>query len=519
MGKLLALELKSLWGINRFRHTKDPRQKRTFCLLAVGWLALLAAVFLYVGGLSFALWTLGAANAVPGYLAAISGLLIFFFGIFQNGNTLFSRRGYDLLAAMPLSAGEIVVSRFVCLYLRDLALTLAVFLPGLGVYAWLEAPGLSCYLAALAGVVLIPALPLVLSAFLGTGILALSARVRHKSLVQTALMLILVFAVLGGSFTLTGMEETLTPEYLLTLVRDLEGVIGNVYPPARWLGAAMLGRSWGGLGIFAALSAAVTALALWAMVGLFHPTVRRLGAVAGRHDYRLGTLAHRGLRKALYLRELKRYFSSSVYVTNTIISPVMGAVLGGALYFGGLDALEGSIPLDISGLFPFVLGAVMTLMTTTSCAVSLEGRQFWAIQSLPIPAETWLDAKVLLNLTLMAPFCAAAEIFAILALKPGMVDIIFLLLIPAAICLFSAVFGITVDLKLPNFGWEKEEQVVKQGASAALGGFAGPLLSLVLGAVTLVLPGALTKAAMAGLLLLAAALLRRKNNTIRMSAL
>ena len=55
---------------------------------------------------------------------------------------------------------------------------------------------------------------------------------------------------------------------------------------------------------------------------------------------------------------------------------------------------------------------------------------------------------------------------------------------------FSQVFGLTVNLKMPVFDWENEVSVVKQSASAAIGGLGGFVVILVCMVPVLLVPAA-----------------------------
>ncbi len=94
---------------------------------------------------------------------------------------------------------------------------------------------------------------------------------------------------------------------------------------------------------------------------------------------------------------------------------------------------------------------------------------------------------------------------------------LFLPLIPLSIILFSVVFGITANLKLCRFDWEREETIVKQSASASVGGFAGPLLALVSGGVCALIENATIPIGV-GIVLLTM-ILYRKNNRIELCKL
>lgn len=515
LSALLSLELRSLYGLNKLRFTKDKQEKNRFYLLAGAFAVLIVTVFVYVGGLVYGLCSLGLHSIVPAYLTALASLLILAFGLFTAGARIFGQKGYDLLASMPIRTKNLVLSRFLSLYAEDLVLTLVIWIPGAAVYGFCRQPGPGFYAGALGAIVCIPAIPLVISALLGTLVFALSARMRHKSLVQSLLMVAVVVGILVISFGMGTGAENLSPEAFAQLAQTIGALLGRVYPPALWVNDGLLGTTLWRLLLFALVSAGVLALAILVTVGSFHGILQRLGNFTARHDYRLGTQESRGLLKALYLRELRRYFSSSVYVTNTIVGPILAAVMAVSLCFTGLESIRAAIPVDIPGLLPFVLAAVFCMMTTSCTSISMEGKQFDTVKSLPIPTKALLDSKILLNLSLMLPFYLISVTATAIAVRADAMTLLWLVLIPAAIALFSVVFGITVNLKFHSFDWEKEETVVKQSLPASLGGFSGFLVAAALGFAAYGLPTSfanLGRAAMCLGLLALTALLYRKNN-------
>ncbi len=514
---LTVLELRSAYGINQFRHTRDPKAKSRYRLLLGAWALVIAIVLGYVGGLVYGLCLLGLGEIAPMYLVTIASLVIFVFGIFKAGAVIFGRSGYDTLASLPVKPGSIAAGRFFAMYLQDLALTVLIFLPGMGVYALLQKPGLGFYPVCVVTAVFVPAIPLVVSTLISTAITALASRSKRKSLVQTALMLVFVLTMLLGSLALSSSAESITAEMLANLASTLADRLGGVYPPASWAGKAMGQSDLTALALYALVSLALTGLTLWLVARNFSAIMEKLGSFSSRQNYRLGSLDSRSLQKALFLREAKRYFSSSIYVTNTIIGPIMGCILAGVLCFAGVERIQSAIPLDIRPLLPFALGGVFTMMTTTACAISMEGKEFWLAKSLPIPTKALLDSKILLNLSLILPCYLVSEVLMIFALRPGLLQLVWLVVIPAAIIIFAVVFGITINRKLPSFDWEKEEQPVKQGASSAIGGFAGLLLSLVLMGLTVIVPASLQNLVNAGAVLglgcLTWALYQKNNRT------
>ncbi len=519
MKVLTCLELRSSFGINKFLHTKDKKQRKRFIMLGVAWAFVAAIMIFYVAGLVYGLCLLGLSDIVPSYLAFISSVLIFIFGIFKVGGSLFSSRGYDILSSMPIKPHTICISRFAAMYIEDLVFSSLIMISGMTVYLFLAPFNVLTLVSAAVGVLLVPAIPVVLSVLVGTLICAISVRSKHKSMIQALLVVLLTVGIIGASFTM--QDFSASTEVLVSLAENIAALFEKAYPPSVWLGAAILGDALS-LCLFAVVSLLSVALCLAVLVRVHKTVMHGLLSVGARHDYKLKKLSRKSALTAMYKREVKRYFSSTVYVTNTVLGPIFGAVMSVALYIVGVDTVAAALPFDIRPLVPFAVAAVFCMMTTTSCAISMEGKQIDIVKSLPISAKTFFDCKILLNLTLMLPCWVISEIFLIMALKPTPAELLRIVLIPLSLMLFSIVFGIFVNLKFHSFDWEKEEQVVKQSMSAMLGGFFGVIVSLLLGVAACLMPQALSYAFCIGacaLLAVLTVLLYRKNNKFQMQEL
>ena len=511
---LTVLELKNLFGLNTLRYTKDRAKKRNAALLSVAWVILIAMVMLYVGGLVYGLVLLGLENLVGAYLAFLASVVILAFGIFKAGGVIFSLGNYDILCSLPLHHSAIVVSRFARMYVEDLLVTLLVLLPGGGVYAFLTHPGFGFYPMWVLAALVIPLLPLSLATLFGTVVTAISSRMKRKALVETVFAVVFVVAVMVWSLSFGSAAPELTPEMLRDMADVVTDLLESIYPPAVWLGESMVGGGLGGFVLTTAVSMVVFASVVWLAAKNFHAVCRRLNTTGAKHDYRMEQLDTSHLLAALYRREWKRYFSSGTYVTNTIIGPIMGTLTAGALCFAGMDSVSEmmGMPLNIAPFVPFFVGGAFGMMPPSAVSVSMEGKNWWIVKTLPITAKDVFDAKILLSLSLMAPFYAASEVLLMAALNPVGLEILWMILVPLVICLFACMAGLTANLLLPRFDWDNEVTIVKQSASAALGGFAGILAAVVGGVAAGVMPGHLSRGIFCLVILGVTAILYVKNN-------
>lgn len=489
---LTKLELCNLYGLNTLRFTKNKKaRQKTLGLLAL-WIVVLAVLVFYVSSLTYGLIYLGLEETVPAYLITISSVLIFVFGMLKAGNVIFRKEGYDILCALPVTSRAVVVSRMLRMYVENLFMTLWVLLPGIAVYVWKIHPGMDFYLAGILGIWSVPLIPMTASVFIGTLITGIASRMRHKSLIAAGLSILTVVGIMYGSSRLSAMEGSIDPEMLKNLSGFVMALLKRLYPPAVWLGAAMVrGDALGSL-LCAGLSLAVFAAAAAGVGFFFRKICEGLYSNAAKHNYQMGTLKVSSVLSSLCRREFRRYFSSSIYVTNTIIGPLMGCVLSGALLITGPEILQSvfPFPVDAGQFLPFVIAGVFCIMTTTATSISMEGKNWWIVKSLPLSAKNILDAKILMNLLLILPFYLLSELMLILALNPGAGELLWLVLIPAVLILFSCVYGITINLYFPVLEWESEVRIVKQSASAMIGGMGGMLLAILCAAAVGIVPEA-----------------------------
>ncbi len=514
---LLCLELKNLYGLNVFRHTRDRKVKNRMKLLMVAWVIMVVMAIVYTGGLSYGLIFLGAEAAVPAYLVFLASLLILVVDLFKAGNVMYRKNGYDSLSSLPLSQTAVVISRFIRMYVENLAVSFCVMVPGMVVYSLLVGGGHLFWVSGLLTILTLPLIPMAVTVLFGALITGVSSRMKHKSLVEAGLSVLLVVGVMLASSGLVAIEGEITPEMLRELAATVLELLKKIYPPAVWLGESLVeGRL---IGVIGAAGGSLIVVALMTVIVSvsYHEVCRRLHSTTAKHDYRMKRLSRRSVLGALYRREMKRYFASGIYVTNTIIGPMIGTLLAGTLLVVGPEQLTQILPVEVemTGLVPFLIAGIFCMMPTTATSVSMEGKHWWIAKSLPLETKTILDAKLLMNLGLIFPFYLSTEVLLILALKPGFLDLVWLILIPALLILFACVFGITANLLLPVMDWESEVAVVKQSASSLVGEMGGFLLAVVFMVAAMVLPGEFTdlyKAVLCVLLAVVTACLYRKNN-------
>lgn len=478
---LLRVQTCNLFGLNEARYGKRGRQRGTRIGLMLA-MALVALVLCgYVAGLCYALCAIGAGKAIPMLLALVTGVVTLMLTMFRASPVIFDLHSYEQLIALPLRPTAIVISRFLRMYLSNAAMALMVLLPGTIVAGIMLHPGALYCAMMLLGALVLPLIPMTIATLLGALVYAISARMRRRSLAVIVLTLLMTLLLIAGGMLLSTVEE-MDDAQVLGLITSLGNRIGGVYPPALWFGRCVTGGSIPGFLTLAAGSLAFFALAAGEIGANFHRICAALSARATRGHYAMSAQRQSTAFAALYRRELRRYAASPVYVMNTLIGSLMVVLLGvGALIaVGRVPLLRGMIRgMGLEPLLPFVPAFMFVIAPSTSCTISLEGRQWWQIKCLPVSDGEILNAKLALYLTITLPCWAIGCGLLAVALRPSGLDGMWLLLLPLMYLLFSGALGMRMNLAIPSFNWENENQPVKQSRSVGftmLAGFAAVAL-------------------------------------------
>ena len=228
---------------------------------------------------------------------------------------------------------------------------------------------------------------------------------------------------------------------------------------------------------------------------------------------------------ALYQKELKRLFSSSIYLMNTTVGGLLAVIFSVMVFFVPIDKVFASfgIPADasavqITAIAALVVSLTLSIISTTSSSISLEGRNVWLLQSLPVTTQTILHAKSAVDLTIKLPCIVLSAVLFTIGLKLNFWSFCTLLVVPFVYSLFASQVGLLMDIRKPNYTWTNEAQVVKQGLSVLLSMLAG-MVSVALPALALLLLGVQNTvwilSAACLLLLCATVLIHRKLSRIR----
>ena len=415
------------------------------------------------------------------YFALMGGLGLFlgaFGSVFNTFSSLYLAKDNDLLLSLPIPVRALMASRLLGVYLMGLMYSVVVTLPAVIVY-WITASHrAAAILGGLLMVFTVSVLVLILSCILGWAVARISLKLKHKSFVTVLASLVFIAAYYFVYFKASQMIQTLT----LNAMAYGEVIQGKAYP------ICLFGRAWEGDPLALLVTLAVTAVLLVLTCCVLSRSFLRIATATGsvgKVKYREKTAKLRSVPRAMLGKELARFTASPNYMLNCglglLFLPIAGVLLlVKAAWVRELAALLGwegdFLTLALAG----ALCSMVSMVDITAPSVSLEGRNLWLAQSLPILPWDALRAKLRLQAGLSALPLAFAGVCAAIALRPGLSGTLLLLLLPQVFSVLMAAFGLFLNLKRPNFHWTNEIAPIKQSLSVTVALFGSLALAVLL---------------------------------------
>lgn len=461
IGLLLKLKFSNFFGVKK---AKTAKEKAVFVAVCVAMVLVFAVLCLYVGLMSYLFCLAGVGLLVPAVLCMVTTLILFFFTVVKAGSDLFDLRSYEMLAPLPLKKSSIIASKLLGTYITDALISLLIFISGgVGVVIY-SAPSFGFYPMMIIGALLTPILPVCLASFIGAGVSALTSRLKNAKMVGSILLMLLSIAFIMVPYLI---PEEMSEDVLLDVIKGLSVTIAGIYPPALWLSEGVWGINYLNFMFFVIISFAVCAVFVVVFAKVYKKVCTALSSVHNKKvKVDLSKTKASSPLVSLYKKEVKRLFSSSIYMMNTLTGNLMAIIICIALLFSGNPLAGVGIDISFIGIILVpIVGMVICMMPTTACAISIEGKNWDLLKSLPVSAKTVLGAKILLNMTFAVPCAIICSVA--LAVSPicAGVPIWYIFVTPIIYVTFMSIVSVVINAKAPTFNWSTETQVVKQSKS------------------------------------------------------
>ena len=403
----------------------------------------------------------------------MAGLLAFAFSfimsIFMASSLLYQAKDNELLLSMPIPPWMVLCCRVAVLWLSNFFMCLIVLGPAFVVHCMSDGFETGRLLRFLLGLFTLPFLCTALSCVFGYLVNLVTSRMRRKNI--ATLIFSLVF--LGVYFAVYFRMNQYVQSLIIHSGQIAEALKKGAFPVYHF----GLMVTEGGISIVWWLLCALApfALTIWALQRSFIKLCTQPEKVAKvKFDKNSETRAY-SLSQALLRKELNRFTSSANYMLNGSLGGLMAIALPVVMWvkkdsINMIAAIEGGAvnPMYVYAIYALALcfSCGMTMLSASS--VSLEGKSYWVLRSLPVPTRDILRAKARCHLLIALPFGWIGSAVACAAAKPDLLTGLALFLLPTAVNLMMAYGGLVFNLRHPRLDWTNEAMVVKQGVPVLL---------------------------------------------------
>ena len=181
---------------------------------------------------------------------------------------------------------------------------------------------------------------------------------------------------------------------------------------------------------------------------------------------------------SLVKKELSTFFNVPVFIINAgfgVLLFIIAVIAISIKYESVVTMLTGgehpAITIDkLNSYLPNIVYYLVMLSacttSITSSMISLEGRNFNILKTLPVKSAKVLMSKIYASLLITVPAYIIGSIVLFFRLNIGIIDSLIILILCVLLPLLSGLIGIIINIKYPKLDAENATEVVKQSMSS-----------------------------------------------------
>ena len=472
---LIKTLLRSTGQFNILKYSKDKKKKNrirgNFAAYTFLYIVLMAYCVLSCIGLG----SIGMIGGVPMMCAILISAISFLFGVLQSSGFLFNFKEYDMLMALPFTEKNIAGCRFAFMYFKNLPWYLSISLAMLIGYAIFAKPPVFVYPLWLFLSLILPVIPMVIASGIGFLITKIGSGFKKKTMIQTVLSFMIVIGAFGFRFFADGIFREGELESTLQSLSNLSNTTGTYYPPAGWFSGAITQFRISDMLLLVGVSLLLFEIVFYFVGKSYRKINSALKSTASSGKFNMTKQKKRSILNAIAFKEFKRMTGSSTYMVNATVGELLCFAAGIVVLFVDFDTIISVVlkgaPISKEMLYPaipLIIYFFIGMMATTVCSPSLEGKNYWIVQSLPITKQDLYKGKMLFNMYLTVPISIFTTICFCISAGVPLIESALYVVLSIILCAFSTTWGCVCGIKHMRLDWENEIEVIKQGSATSI---------------------------------------------------
>ncbi|NMA65845.1 MAG: hypothetical protein GX957_06330 [Clostridiaceae bacterium] len=504
---LIKLQINSQYGLSYAKYVIKNDKKALLKAFGIG-IAVVAALGQMIGIYTYLMYkmfevasTIAAPQIILTMATIVSGLVVLFFGIFYILSSLFLAKDTEFLASLPVKQGTVFISKFILVLLGEYPFAFFLMMPPVIIYGMGTKQGVLYYILALICILLLPLLPLVISAVLSLFLMNIVARSKRRDLITIIGSIILMLAIFAGqNYLISRMPEN-QEEFLLTLLQSSNAIVefmGRAFPPSVWITKVL---SLGGFDAFINLIYLLLwSLIFFAAVYYIASLIYMKGATAQletRKSNRKIKLSYKGSSHAMaiFKNEWRILLRTPIYALNSLVVVIMAPfmmmlpMMGGNFADSDLQVLfnligNGESRVEVILIVSAIITAFCLINPAISTTFSREGKNIWVLKNIPVTPETQVKGKLLAGYSISFGASVLAALMAMFSFKIPLKLILIVVVLSSLALIPICALGLLVDLMRPKLNWNNPQEAIKQNMNAVLGMLIGFVVIFIFGVIS-----------------------------------
>jgi len=487
-GKLLKVFFKENFSFKRLIGT-DTKQHKGKTILIIFLLLYGIGSLLFTFGFLFfdlgkTLNEFGLIEILLIYAFIYSTVLAIMFVLFRANGYLFNYKDYELLSPLPLKTHTVIFAKTTVMLVFIYFSVFGFLAPISFSYFYHTGFDIVTFIIFLLGAFTIPLIPTIVFSFISLVIARLTSGMRHTNLLNIIFLFIVFFGIMYLAMSFNSFGDA---NPLLNQQGFMEN-IGAVYPPVKWFVGAVQDHNFGYLALLYITNLGLFGGFIFTIQKLVVSTNQRALSKKTRKNAKAAVSKQQSIMASISSKEMRKFINTPIYALNIGFGPLVLLIMAIAsiFYADKLNAyfnLEFNIGVSADILILIIIGFCMSMVFSSAVSLSLEGKNFWILKSLPIQPKTIMYGKMIFNIILGLPLALISLIIMTFTFGIEPITFIMMAVYTISLSLVVTVLGSIVNLFLPKFDFRNPAEVVKQSAAALLGLFGSWIILIINGLI------------------------------------
>ena len=392
----------------------------------------------------------------PLFLAIGVIIFTFFSSIYRVKATLFSPKDKNFLTPLPLTKSSIILAKLLLTYLEELIFSLIIFLPCVVLYSLID---LSFIFYGIVLVLTLPLFSLLLAFIIGFALQMLTLRLPWLKYVGTFIYIAFIFVMCFIYLILNNLDYDVANE--LTNITNIHKIF-----PFNIIYEGFIEHNILYFSCYLVVAIALSILFISVYSIFYDKIYEAMEYVGKKPKFTVKSINSNKVSFSIIKNDLKRLLNNQMFLISAIMPAILVLIIGLSFYFS-LHANMDSLPDEdnsqalqsLYNIMPFVILLFFFLATYTSFSITLEGKTFWIVKTLPIKEKTYINVKLMENQLIIGVLTLIFTIVTAVLYNLSVLGIVFIVIVPQLYIYAIGVVGLCFNLKYPKLVWSSYRQV------------------------------------------------------------